>query len=89
MTDVTIAKSPEDWLRWLGKEARDFHDPVCPDEAGDACLWAVSEIERLRAALEWYADQMCELGTAHECCGKMDSTDCSGCVARKALAHGG
>ena len=40
----------------------------------------------LRAALEWYADQFCELGSSHECCGRMSDDECSGCRARAALA---
>lgn len=51
-TDVEPEKSPEEWLQWLGQEARGFHDPVCPDGAGDACLWALAEIARLRWELQ-------------------------------------
>jgi hypothetical protein len=44
-----------------------------------------AEIVRLRELLEWYAEQFCELGTSHECCGRLSSDDCSGCKARQAL----
>ena len=40
----------------------------------------------LRKALEWYADQFCELGNSHECCGRMSDDECSGCRARAALS---
>ena len=50
-------KTPEDWLRWLGKYARGFADPVMIDDAGDACLWALAEIESLRARIrDCYCD---------------------------------
>ena len=44
-----------------------------------------AEVERLREALGWYAKQFCELGTSHECCGRMTADDCSGCLARAIL----
>ena len=45
-----------------------------------------AEVARLREALEFYADTFCELGAADECCGKLDTEHCSGCIARAALA---
>lgn len=36
-------------------------------------------------ALRWYADQFCELGTSHECCGRLTPDECSGCKARAIL----
>lgn len=39
------------------------------------------EVERLRAALEWYAKTFCEIGD----CGAMSDDECSGCRARRAL----
>ena len=50
--------------------------PTPAETAGDA----------LREHLKWYADTFCELGNAHECCGRMSEDDCSGCRARAALA---
>lgn len=47
---------------------------------------ARAEAGRLREALEFYADTFCELGAADECCGKLDTEHCSGCIARAALA---
>jgi len=44
-----------------------------------------AEVERLRAALEFYADTFCE-GPAGPLCGKLDDTRCSGCKARAALS---
>lgn len=43
------------------------------------------EVERLRAALQWYGDQFCELGASHECCGRLTADDCAGCFAHQAL----
>jgi len=37
--------------------------------------------------LGYYADQFCELGKYHECCGKLGDDQCSGCKARAFLAH--
>lgn len=48
---------------------------------------ANEEIDRLREALRWYADQMCEFGPHYEGCGKMTDDDCAGCKARAALAQ--
>jgi len=42
-------------------------------------------IRELEGALAWYADQFCELGTSHDCCGRMTSDDCSGCMAQAIL----
>ena len=41
---------------------------------------------RLVGALEWYGDTFCELGSSHECCGRLSSDECSGCQARATLA---
>jgi hypothetical protein len=46
---------------------------------------AEEERDRLRAALFWYADQMCEYSTEYEGCGKLTDYDCAGCKARAAL----
>lgn len=51
----------------------------------EGLLWGTAkENEKLRAALEWYADTFCE-GPAGPLCGKLDDTRCSGCKARAAL----
>ena len=49
------------------------------------CYEAAAEIERLRAALLWYAERYCEEGFHADCCGKLGD-DCRGCRARAALA---
>lgn len=41
---------------------------------------------RDEAVLRYYADTFCELGSHHECCGKLNKDECSGCLARSALA---
>lgn len=44
---------------------------------------ARAEVARLREALEFYADQLCEHGG--DLCGRLDTEACSGCLARAAL----
>lgn len=39
-------------------------------------------IRELEAHLAHYADQLCELGPHHECCGKLSDDECAGCRAR-------
>lgn len=46
---------------------------------------AVDEVEKLRAALKFYAHEYCELGEAFEGCGKLLVEQCGGCLARAAL----
>lgn len=41
---------------------------------------------RDEAVLRYYADTFCELGAHHECCGKLNKDECSGCLARSVLA---
>lgn len=43
-------------------------------------------LKRYEAALRTYGQQFCELGEFHDACGKMRDVDCSGCLARTALA---
>lgn len=43
--------TPEECLDYLARWARGYYDPVCPDEMGDACSWALAEIGRLRRAV--------------------------------------
>lgn len=47
---------------------------------------SASKVQGLVDALDWYAQQFCELGQYHECCGRMTGDQCSGCLARKAVA---
>ena len=56
---------------------------VARAEAAEARL---AEYEK---ALEWYAVQMCEMGSSFEGCGKLHSDDCAGCTARAALSRKG
>lgn len=44
------------------------------------------DVAALVAALRRYADQFCELGPYTEACGKLEWDQCSGCLARAALA---
>lgn len=41
---------------------------------------------RVDAVLRHYADTFCELGSDHECCGKLSKDECSGCLARSAIS---
>lgn len=43
--------------------------------------------DELVAALEWYADEMCEYSAGFEGCGLLSSDDCAGCKARAALSR--
>ena len=58
---------------------------VASDEVKQALEQIASEIVRLRAALEWYADHFCEYDTHFSGCGKLSDDACSGCKARAAL----
>ena len=51
----------------------------------ESLLQLISQYRRMEEALRWYGDQMCELGSAHECCGKLTSDECAGCASRQAL----
>lgn len=48
-----------------------------------------ARIAQLEGHLSYYAETFCELGTSHECCGRLTDDDCSGCRARTALNAGG
>ena len=54
-------------------------------QAADRIEALSAEVERLREALNYYAEDFCELGAAHECCGRLTKWECSGCFARAAL----
>lgn len=54
-------------------------------EAENAALR--TEVEKLRGALEYYADASCEGHT--KLCGKLTEKECFGCMARAALGEGG
>lgn len=47
----TTESDPVEDLHWLAREARGFRDPVCDDDVGNACSWALAEIGQLRLAL--------------------------------------
>jgi hypothetical protein len=66
------AMEPEDWEEMSAAISKALADTR-------------TQLDELRAALEFYADQFCEFGKHHEGCGKYDSDICAGCVARKAL----
>lgn len=58
------------------------------NEGTAAVLALLDECERLREALAYYADTFCELDKGHECCGKLDEDECSGCKARATMGDG-
>jgi len=43
------------------------------------------ERDQALEGLRWYADQFCEFGIYSEACGKLNSEQCSGCLARATL----
>jgi hypothetical protein len=40
-----------------------------------------------REALAQYGNDLCEMGEAHDCCGKLSPVECGGCAAKKTLAQ--
>lgn len=65
---------------WLGCN----YDDICDDMRQSA-----DRIEKLEAALDWYADQMCEglcEGKDPKACASIGADNCAGCPAVVALA---
>lgn len=67
-----------------------------PDSLGISTMWhrnpegpqAADRIEKLEAALRWYADQMCEglcQGKDPKACANIGADNCAGCPAVVAL----
>ena len=89
---------PVAWMyerRYLGRTTRELreHKIASPSDGWtETPLYPAppADVVELVEALRRYADQYCELGPYTELCGKLEWDQCSGCLARAALAkHGG
>ena len=60
------------------------------ERAADALTTLSARVETLEAALEWYADQMCEgwCDKDPKACAAIGGENCAGCHARKELGGG-
>ena len=84
---------PDEWCfaKWNELKPESNGDDYSADALAVALIASIqaafAEREaRLVGALEWYGDTFCELGSSHECCGRLSSDECSGCYARATLA---
>lgn len=87
MTDRTHycagCKGREDIIRKLEAEVERLTLTVRKLQGHQAALEA--DNARLRAVVEKYALDLCEMGEQHECCGLLSEVECGGCFARAAL----
>ena len=65
---------------------READFPGEPTTIGELMRTPQTTHTRDEAVLRYYADTFCELGAHHECCGKLNKDECSGCLARSVLA---
>lgn len=86
---------PDEWcaLKWdaLNPDANGTGYGYSADALAAALVASIQaafaeQNARLVEALEWYGDTFCELGSSHECCGRLSSDECSGCQALTTLA---
>jgi chromosome segregation ATPase len=79
--EAELAAAREKCERWQNRVSH----LVKEDDAALAEYRA--QVAKLREALEWYADQMCELSRDYEGCGNLTENECAGCRARAVLAE--
>lgn len=75
------------WVRMPDDEPRTILTNPDGPEAAAEIERLTAEVEWLRTTLQKYAETFCELGPYTEACGKLTEQDCSGCLARQALAN--
>lgn len=76
LVQKSIVTGDRDLLRKIDAELTSLRAQLAAAEAREA---------QLREALEGYARDLCEMGEAHECCGKLSEVECAGCAARATL----